>query len=171
MDEFSEDDKLSVTRARKVQKFLSQPFVVAETFTNTIGKYVQLAETIRGLNGIVNGNYHHLPEQAFYMVGSIEEAVEAAETMNKRRRDWQVATIHVDSVSAEGEVLSGDASKVFAPARMGETGIAPRRSRKRRKRWKVCPSIPTLRVLTRISRRRVRAARRHRNSRVNGRPA
>ena len=81
MDELSEDDKQSVTRARKIQRFLSQPFFVAETFTGTPGKYVQLAETIRGFNGIVAGDYDHLPEQAFYMVGSIDEAVEQAKTM------------------------------------------------------------------------------------------
>jgi F-type H+-transporting ATPase subunit beta len=81
MDELSEDDKLTVTRARKIQRFLSQPFFVAETFTGSPGKYVQLSETIRGFNGIVNGDYDTLPEQAFYMVGSIEEAVEKAKTM------------------------------------------------------------------------------------------
>ncbi len=81
MDELSEDDKQTVTRARKVQRFLSQPFFVAETFTGTEGKYVALKETIRGFNGIVNGDYDHLPEQAFYMVGSIDEAVEQAKTL------------------------------------------------------------------------------------------
>ena len=81
MDELSEDDKQSVTRARKIQRFLSQPFAVAETFTGSPGKYVQLSETIRGFNGIVAGDYDHLPEQAFYMVGSIDEAVEQAKTM------------------------------------------------------------------------------------------
>jgi F-type H+-transporting ATPase subunit beta len=81
MDELSEEDKQSVTRARKIQRFLSQPFAVAETFTGSPGKYVQLAETIRGFTGIVNGDYDHLPEQAFYMVGSIDEAVEKAKTM------------------------------------------------------------------------------------------
>ena len=80
MDELSEDDKLSVTRARKIIRFFSQPFFVAETFTGAPGKYVQLSETIRGFNGIVNGDYDDLPEQAFYMVGSIEEAVEKAKT-------------------------------------------------------------------------------------------
>ena len=78
MDELSEDDKQTVTRARKIQRFLSQPFFVAEVFTNSPGKYVSLAETIRGFNGIVNGDYDHLPEQAFYMVGTIDEAVENA---------------------------------------------------------------------------------------------
>ena len=81
MDELSEDDKQSVTRARKIQRFLSQPFFVAETFTGSPGKYVQLSETIRGFNGIVAGDYDHLPEQAFYMVGSIDEAVEQAKSM------------------------------------------------------------------------------------------
>ena len=78
MDELSVDDKQIVSRARKIQKFLSQPFFVAEVFTNSPGKYVSLAETIRGFNGIVNGDYDHLPEQAFYMVGTIDEAVENA---------------------------------------------------------------------------------------------
>jgi len=81
MDELSEDDKLAVTRARKVQRFLSQPFFVAEVFTGTPGKYVSLKETIRGFRGIVDGEYDHLPEQAFYMVGTIDEAVEQAKTL------------------------------------------------------------------------------------------
>jgi F-type H+-transporting ATPase subunit beta len=78
MDELSEEDKQIVSRARKIQRFLSQPFFVAEVFTNSPGKYVSLAETIRGFNGIVNGDYDHIPEQAFYMVGTIDEAVENA---------------------------------------------------------------------------------------------
>jgi F-type H+-transporting ATPase subunit beta len=78
MDELSEDDKLLVARARKIQRFLSQPYFVAEVFTGSPGKYVALSETIRGFAGIVAGKYDHLPEQAFYMVGTIEEAVEKA---------------------------------------------------------------------------------------------
>jgi F-type H+-transporting ATPase subunit beta len=81
MDELSEEDKLVVQRARKVQRFLSQPFTVAETFTGSPGKYVSLQDTIRGFKGIVGGEYDNLPEQAFYMVGSIEEAVEKAKTV------------------------------------------------------------------------------------------
>ena len=77
MDELSEDDKLAVSRARKIQRFLSQPFFVAETFTGSTGKYVSLADTIKGFQGIVNGDYDDIPEQAFYMVGPIEEVVEA----------------------------------------------------------------------------------------------
>jgi F-type H+-transporting ATPase subunit beta len=81
MDELSEEDKLTVTRARKIQKFLSQPFFVAEVFTGSAGKYVSLADTIRAFKGILAGEYDDLPEQAFYMVGTIEEAVEKAKTL------------------------------------------------------------------------------------------
>ncbi len=81
MDELSEEDKLIVTRARKIQRFLSQPFFVAEVFTGSPGKYVSLKDTIRGFKGIVDGEYDNLPEQAFYMVGGIEEAVEKAKSV------------------------------------------------------------------------------------------
>jgi F-type H+-transporting ATPase subunit beta len=81
MDELSEEDKLAVARARKIQRFLSQPFSVAEVFTGTPGKYVTLKDTIKGFKAIVNGEYDHLPEQAFYMVGTIEEAVENAKNL------------------------------------------------------------------------------------------
>jgi F-type H+-transporting ATPase subunit beta len=76
MDELSEEDKLVVARARKIQRFLSQPFHVAEVFTGSPGKLVGLEDTIEGFSGIINGDYDHLPEAAFYMVGTIEEAVE-----------------------------------------------------------------------------------------------
>ncbi|ODC04792.1 F0F1 ATP synthase subunit beta [Terasakiispira papahanaumokuakeensis] len=81
MDELSEDDKLVVSRARKIQRFLSQPFFVAEVFTGTPGQYVSLKDTIRGFQGILNGDYDELPEQAFYMVGTIDQAVEKAKGM------------------------------------------------------------------------------------------
>jgi F-type H+-transporting ATPase subunit beta len=81
MDELSPEDKLAVARARKIQRFLSQPFNVAEVFTGSPGKYVPLKETIKGFKGIVAGDYDNLPEQAFYMVGSIDEAVEKAKTL------------------------------------------------------------------------------------------
>ncbi len=81
MDELSPEDKLAVNRARKIQRFLSQPFNVAEVFTGAPGKYVSLKDTIKGFKGIVNGDYDELPEQAFYMVGGIEEAVEKAKTL------------------------------------------------------------------------------------------
>lgn len=78
MDELSDEDKLVVSRARKIQKFLSQPFFVAEQFTGTPGKYVKLEDTIKGFKGVVEGEYDHVPEQAFYMVGAIEEVLERA---------------------------------------------------------------------------------------------
>ncbi len=81
MDELSPEDKLAVSRARKIQRFLSQPFHVAEVFTGSPGKYVPLKDTIKGFKGIVEGEYDHLPEQAFYMVGGIEEAVEKAKIL------------------------------------------------------------------------------------------
>src|SRR5690625_3897827 len=81
MDELSEEDKQIVARARKIQRFLSQPFFVAEVFTNTPGKYVSLKDTIAGFKGILAGDYDHIPEQAFNMVGTIEEAVEKAAQM------------------------------------------------------------------------------------------
>ena len=81
MDELSESDKLVVERARKVEKFLSQPFFVAEIFTGSPGKYVELSDTIAGFKGILEGSYDNLPENAFYMVGSIDEAIAKAESM------------------------------------------------------------------------------------------
>jgi F-type H+-transporting ATPase subunit beta len=82
MDELSEEDKLSVNRARKLQRFLSQPFFVAEVFTGAPGKYVSLKDTISGFKSIVDGEHDGLPEQAFYMVGGIEEAIEKAKTLS-----------------------------------------------------------------------------------------
>jgi F-type H+-transporting ATPase subunit beta len=81
MDELSEDDKVTVTRARKLQRFLSQPFFVAEAFTGTPGKYVKLEDTIKGFKQIISGELDELPEQAFYMRGPIEDAIEAGEKM------------------------------------------------------------------------------------------
>ena len=81
MEELTEDQKLVVNRARKIQKFLSQPFHVAEAFTGLPGKYVKLADTIKGFKMIINGELDQLPEQAFYMVGTIEDAIEKAKTL------------------------------------------------------------------------------------------
>ena len=81
MDELSEEDKLIVSRARKVQKFLSQPFHVAEAFTNMKGAYVKLPDTIRSFKEIVDGKHDNIPEQAFYMVGTIDEALEKAKKL------------------------------------------------------------------------------------------
>jgi len=81
IDELSEDQKLTVARARKIQKFLSQPFHVAEQFTGTPGRYVKIADTVKGFRGIVEGRYDEIPEQAFYMKGTIDEVLEAAEKL------------------------------------------------------------------------------------------
>jgi F-type H+-transporting ATPase subunit beta len=81
MDELSDEDKLTVARARKVQRFLSQPFHVAEQFTGIHGAYVKLDETIRSFEELLDGKHDNLPEQAFYMVGNIDEAVEKAKTL------------------------------------------------------------------------------------------
>ncbi len=83
MDELSEEDKIAVARARKIERFLSQPFHVAEVFTGSPGKLVSLADTIKGFKGLVEGKYDHLPEAAFYMVGTIEEAIEKAQKLAK----------------------------------------------------------------------------------------
>ena len=82
MDELSEDDKLVVDRARKIQKFLSQPFHVAEVFTGSPGVFVSLQETIKGFKGLVEGEYDDIPEAAFYMVGTIEEALQKAKKLS-----------------------------------------------------------------------------------------
>ena len=81
IEELSEEDKMTVFRARKIQRFLTQPFFVAETFTSQPGKYVPLRETVRGFSEILAGQHDDLPEQAFYMVGTIDEAVERAAEM------------------------------------------------------------------------------------------
>ena len=82
MDELSEEDKLIVSRARKIQRFLSQPFFVAEEFTGTPGKYVSRKDTINSFKSIVDGKYDDIPEQAFYMVGNIDEVLEKAKTLS-----------------------------------------------------------------------------------------
>src|SRR4029078_2086341 len=81
MDELSEEDKITVTRARKIERFLSQPFHVAEVFTGSPGVFVNLADTIKGFQGLWKGDYDHLPEAPFYMVGTIEKAVAKAEKL------------------------------------------------------------------------------------------
>ncbi len=83
MEELSDEDKLTVSRARKIQRFLSQPFAVAEVFTGSPGKYVALKDTIRGFREILDGKYDDLPEAAFYMVGGIDEAIEKAKKLKE----------------------------------------------------------------------------------------
>ena len=98
MDELSEDDKITVARARKIQRFLSQPFFVAEAFTGTPGKYVKLEDTVKGFKMIVNGELDELPEQAFYMRGGIEEAIAGGrEDGGGRSSRWP---IHVPALAS-----------------------------------------------------------------------
>ena len=89
MEELSDEDKLTVARARKIQRFLSQPFFVAEAFTGQPGRYVKLADTVKGFKEVVEGKHDELPEQAFYMVGDIGEAMEKAKKM--REAEWPTA--------------------------------------------------------------------------------
>src|SRR2546426_286597 len=111
MDELSEDDKLLVARARKVERFLSQPFFVAEVFTNRPGKYVPLKETIRGFGEILDGKHDDLPEQAFYMVGTIDEAVEAAKGEGGTREETKPKAAQPKDGPAKGEQPDGDQPK------------------------------------------------------------
>ena len=128
MDELSPEDKLAVYRARKIQRFLSQPFHVAEVFTGTPGKYVPLKETIKGFKMIVDGECDNLPEQAFYMVGGIEEAFEKAKTLSASyaRQEAMPLRVHVDVVSAEELIFSGETDYAVFPGEAGELGIYPR---------------------------------------------
>ncbi len=119
MDELSEDDKLVVARARRIQRFLSQPFFVAEQFTGFPGKYVKLEDTIASFERVLSGEFDHLPEQAFYMVGGIDEAVAKAKKLGER-------VMHVTVICPEASVFDGEADSVVAPAFDGEVGILPR---------------------------------------------
>ncbi len=111
MDELSEEDKLIVGRARKIQRFLSQPFHVAEVFTGAKGKYVPLKDTIRGFKGILAGEYDELPEQAFYMVGAIEEAVEQAKKLGGTEKGAEPATKEASDKTAKPAGKEGAGEK------------------------------------------------------------
>ena len=125
MDELSEEDKRTVARARKIQRFLSQPFFVAEVFTGSPGKYVSLKDTIAGFKGILEGEYDDMPEQAFYMVGTIEEAVEKAKTCNQPGGLNGHKTLNLDVVSAEEKLFSGAVQTVQVSGSEGELGYLP----------------------------------------------
>ena len=120
IDELSDEDKLTVARARKIQKFLSQPFHVAEQFTGRKGKYVKLADTIRGFKEIVEGKHDDVPEQAFYMQGTIEDVLEAAEQLKKAGG----VTLYGGDIRAR----SRDA-RAAAGARAGDGAADPARER------------------------------------------
>ena len=118
MDELSPEDKLIVARARKIQRFLSQPFHVAEVFTGSPGKFVPLKETIRGFKAIVEGEYDHLPEQAFYMVGDDRRSGREGEDAAERPRSRTMAhTMHIDVVSAEERSTRARRSSSCCPGR------------------------------------------------------
>ena len=105
LDELSEEDKKTVERARKIEKFLSQPFFVAEVFTGSPGKYVTLQETLEGFGGILEGKYDHIPENAFYMVGSIQEVLEKAKNMKKIPKGFVMALLKISVVVPEGKSI------------------------------------------------------------------
>ena len=125
MDELSEEDKLIVARARKIERFLSQPFHVAEVFTGSPGIYVSLKDTIAGFKGILAGEFDQLPEQAFYMVGSIEQAVERAASSNtfKALGDRFMATTLQCDIVSEAQIYSGAVELLVATGVEGELGV------------------------------------------------
>ena len=143
MDELTDEDKLTVTRARKIQRFLSQPNFVAEQFTGTPGEYVPLEDTIKGFQEILEGKHDELPEQAFYMVGTIEQAVakgrgeQAEEARSRPRKSPKrrararanagvVATFDVSLVTPDGPVFEGEVEMLIVPGADGEIGVLAR---------------------------------------------
>ena len=122
MDELSEEDKLTVARARKIQRFLSQPFFVAEVFTGSPGKLVDLDSTIKGFDAICKGEYDHLPEAAFYMVGSIEEVVEKAEKLKKTHNKVE-EKFKIEIISPDKGIFSGDIKEAVIPCFEGQATI------------------------------------------------
>ena len=144
IDELSDEDKLVVQRARKIERFLSQPFFTAAQFTGTPGEYVKLEDTIRGFTEILDGKHDDLPEQAFYMVGTIEQVVERARQLagddsrrspsrslspSSSRRDAAMADhplFPVSVVTPEGAAFEGDAEMLIVPGQSGEIGVLAR---------------------------------------------
>ena len=119
VDELSDEDKLIVARARKIQRFLSQPFHVAEQFTGFPGKYVKLADTIKGFQEIVDGKHDDLPEQAFYMQGTIEDVIEKAKQMGR------AGNVQLQLVSPERVLVDEQVDEVQIPALDGYMGVLP----------------------------------------------
>jgi len=134
MDELSDDDKLTVARARKVQRFLSQPFHVAEQFTGFKGKYVKIDDTIRSFEELLDGKHDNLPEQAFYMVGNIDEAVEKAKTLARL-----TMALSVEIVTPEQRVLTTECDEIRLPGVEAAFGIRPRIPRSS-PRWRLASS-------------------------------
>jgi ATP synthase F1 epsilon subunit len=129
MEELSDEDKLVVQRARKIQRFLSQPNFVAEQFTGTPGEYVKLEDTIAGFQEIIEGKHDELPEQAFYMVGTIDQAVAKARGEEPERREERLAErrkFDVSLVTPEGAAFEGAAEMLIVPGAAGEIGVLAR---------------------------------------------
>ena len=129
IDELSEDDKVAVARARKIQRFLSQPFHVAEQFTGIPGKYVSLADNIRSFKMIVNGELDHLPEQAFYLVGrhrgGLRAGQEAREVGGAVAQAGLPTKLTLEVVTPEGLLLREEVDDVVAPGELGYFGVLP----------------------------------------------
>ena len=130
MDELSDEDKVVVQRARKIERFLSQPFHVAEVFTGRAGKYVKLEDTIRGFREILEGKHDELPEQAFYLQGDINQVLAAAEEMAADLQRMSATEgpkrLRVELITPEGPVFVEDARMVVVPGKAGELGVLPR---------------------------------------------
>ena len=137
IDELSDEDKVVVARARKIQRFLSQPFFVAEAFTGSPGKYVRLEDTIKGFQEIIDGKHDDLPEGAFFLVGTIDEAVERGREMAGEPR-WPIGepsramsetstkTFDLSVVTPEGAAFEGEANMIVVPGAAGEIGVLAR---------------------------------------------
>eukprot|EP00322_Chrysochromulina_rotalis_P027039 CAMPEP_0115849702 /NCGR_PEP_ID=MMETSP0287-20121206/11587_1 /TAXON_ID=412157 /ORGANISM="Chrysochromulina rotalis, Strain UIO044" /LENGTH=586 /DNA_ID=CAMNT_0003303681 /DNA_START=179 /DNA_END=1937 /DNA_ORIENTATION=+ len=119
LDELSEEDRLTVARARKVERFLSQPFFVAEVFTGSPGKYVSLADAITGFNDLLDGKYDDLPEQSFYLVGDVNEVIEKAE----KQKDNKIMSLNVRVITPDKVVWDADAEELILPSSTGQLGI------------------------------------------------
>src|SRR6202011_601990 len=129
IDELSEEDRIVVGRARRIQRFLSQPFHVAQQFTGVEGKYVKIADTLRAFKEIVEGKHDELPEQAFFNVGTIDEAVAKAEQIQKQAAESMASALptkfHLTVVTRERKIVETDAVEVVLPAYDGEIGVWP----------------------------------------------
>merc|ERR1712146_795755 len=119
LDELSEEDRQTVARARKVERFLSQPFFVAEVFTGSPGKYVSLADGITGFNDVLDGKYDDLPEQSFYLVGDINEAIEKAEKL----KSLKIMSLNVRVITPDKVVWDAMAEELILPSSTGQIGI------------------------------------------------
>ena len=124
IDELSDEDKVTVTRARKLERYLSQPFYVAEQFTGTPGAYVPIAETVRGFKEILEGRHDDLPERAFFMKGTIDDVIK--ETREGERADVAHAKFPVEILTPEGEVFKGEVEMVSTRTTLGQIGILAR---------------------------------------------